>query len=129
MATIAPDVPSAYQDLKIGRKHRFIVFTIDNLVVKAQKIGDRNKNWEDLVATIPGSNCRYIVYDYEYKTSDGRQASKLYLIFWKPLNSNDQDKVLYAQTMPKFMDLLTGVVKATASEEEEIEELLSSESR
>lgn len=100
------------------------------------------------MATIPGSNCRYIVYDYEYKTSDGRQASKLYLIFWKPLNrytaadsgpltvpsdiigrSNDQDKVLYAQTMPKFMDLLTGVVKATASEEEEIEELLSSESR
>jgi hypothetical protein len=39
-----------------------------------------------MAASLPYTDSRYVVYDHEFKTHDGRPASKLYFISWMPLN-------------------------------------------
>jgi hypothetical protein len=39
---------------------------------------------DDLVAALPAADCRFIVYDHEYKAADGRATGKLFFICWNP---------------------------------------------
>ena len=67
------------------------------------------------------------MYDYEYKTSDGRRTSKLYFIFWAPVNCNQRQRIAYSHALEHFRGQFAGVKHERFSEEEDVEELLSEE--
>ena len=63
-------------------------------------------------------------YDHEYKTKDGRTTSKVLFISWTPLNSNQNDKILYSQQRHSFKESLHGTVHHNVATKREIEKAL-----
>merc|ERR1711988_1696489 len=62
---IREEVLEAFQELKIGHKHRFVLFKMtDNMgevVVDAQ--GGAGDSWDQFVSSLPQDDCRYAIYD------------------------------------------------------------------
>lgn len=129
MATIQDECLDAFRILKNERKYRWVIYKIENLRIQVDKTGDRSDTYEDFVSALPGSNCRYALYDYEFSTqeSHSRATSKLYFVMWSPPNSNDKDRVTYTQAMQQLFMKLDGTVKFNAAEEEDLEDLLQDE--
>lgn len=68
--------------MKLRSNVRFIIFKIDNEKIVFEKDGPREETWENMVDGLPLDDPRYIVFDLEYKESDGRTVSKLLFITW-----------------------------------------------
>ena len=64
---------------------------------------------------------RYGVYDHEYVTFDGRNASKLLFVSWLPPNSIPHNKMAYTYAKQMFRDAIQGVEDVTASVYSEID--------
>jgi hypothetical protein len=71
--------------------------------------GHSSQTYEQLKKTLPFTECRYAIYDQDYKTADGRPASKLWFISWFPNNSSTHMKMAYAAAKGKFRDTIPGV--------------------
>ncbi len=69
------------KELKSGKK-RWALFGMKDFVIDVANVGERSSTYKDMLAELPDSMCRYLIYDHEFKTADGRQTSKLYSIFW-----------------------------------------------
>lgn len=120
--TIADECTVAYQRLKIRRKHRYIVYKIDgeSEAIVIEKASPRNETFEDLKMAVPATDCRYVVYDYEYTTNDGRPTSKLFFLAWMPSNATPYAKMAYTTAKGSLRDLLDGVEDVTAKSKDEI---------
>jgi len=119
-AEINPRVLELFQELKLMRKHRFLIFHITDIDINIETIGERNKSFDDMKALLPYTSCRFIIYDYEYETNDGRKASKLFLITWIPNNSTPHNKMAYAAAKTKLREQFTGVFDAQAADVDEL---------
>lgn len=118
--TINPECERLYNELKIRRKHRFLIFKIGKEDIRSVEIGAREKTHMDLIRLLPETECRYCVYDQEYTTNDGRKASKLWFISWFPVNSNGHQKMAYTTAKNKFCESLKGVFDLEAQSTEEV---------
>lgn len=54
------------------------------------------ETYADMKKKLPGSEPRYVVFDHEFKTKDGRTADKLLLIQWSPESSRPHLKTFYS---------------------------------
>jgi hypothetical protein len=79
--------------------------------------------FKDLVDTQP----RFTIYDYEFKTDDGRSTSTLYFIYWVPQNSNQTEKILISSAKSNFLACLEGFKNVTAEKKKAVQELLENE--
>jgi len=110
--------------LKVRRKHRYIVYTIDTGLIKVAKLGGRKETLEDFLSQLGDTACAYAVFDYEYKTSDGRLADKLLFITWCPRAANNTLKMLYTTERPRLAEHITGAFDLTASSHGDIKDYL-----
>lgn len=85
----------AFQDMKLKRKSRYIIFKIGEEQIDVEKLGARTATFEDLKKDLPYTDSRYVVFDQEFTTHDGRQTSKLWFISWFPNNSTPYNKMAY----------------------------------
>ena len=69
-----------FEELKIKRKHRFIIYKIGESQIEVESVGERSATLQDFGKALPYTDSRYAIFDYEYTTVDGRQASKLYFV-------------------------------------------------
>lgn len=72
------------------------------------KVGDKNETWETFLQTLPESEYRFGVFDFEFKANDGRQISKLIFVNWTPDSSPIKGRMVYAaakENFKKFLDL------------------------
>ncbi|CAH8439583.1 unnamed protein product [Schistosoma curassoni] len=90
----------AYHDLKMLKKHRYVMFHIDERgEVRILKEAVREATYEDfrndMVEAMKLGDGRYVIYDYEYpnKTTD------LFFIMWTPRNLTLLKNMVYASTM------------------------------
>ncbi|CAH8437118.1 unnamed protein product [Schistosoma intercalatum] len=90
----------AYHDLKMLKKHRYVMFHIDGQgEVRILKEAKRAATYEDfrndMVEAMKLGDGRYVIYDYEYpnKTTD------LFFIMWTPRNLTLLKNMVYASTM------------------------------
>jgi cofilin len=127
MAQISNEAMEAYERIKFKKEKRWIIFKIQNLKVGVDKEGERKERHTDMIKALPGSNCRYVLFDYETEEALGRTVSKLYFLMWTPENANDQDRVTYTQALPIFKEKLSGIVFASASEKDELKTLFEKE--
>ena len=88
---VDPEVTSLYNDMKLKRTNKFITFRIENKkrVVVDQK-GDaaptetkeEDRQQFDQMKALLKDEPRYILYDFSFKSKEGRIIQKLAFIFW-----------------------------------------------
>eukprot|EP00600_Ochromonadales_sp_CCMP1393_P012130 CAMPEP_0174997016 /NCGR_PEP_ID=MMETSP0005-20121125/718_1 /TAXON_ID=420556 /ORGANISM="Ochromonas sp., Strain CCMP1393" /LENGTH=169 /DNA_ID=CAMNT_0016251493 /DNA_START=35 /DNA_END=544 /DNA_ORIENTATION=- len=109
-----------FQELKLRRKHRYIIFKLGDEEIEVENVGERNASFEQLTTVLPFTDCRFCIYDQDYKTSDGRPASKLWFISWFPRNSTTHHKMAYTSAKGKFRETIPGVFDIQVSSTEEL---------
>lgn len=96
--SVAEECVKAFQELRTGRAHRFVVYKVNNTdadesaaeQVVVDKVGGRDAAFEDLVAALPADDCRYAVYDLDFTVAAATAAhadgeaprSKIFFISW-----------------------------------------------
>ncbi|XP_041999046.1 actin-depolymerizing factor 1 [Salvia splendens] len=105
------DCKRRFLELKAKRTHRFIVFKIEEKQkqVIVEKIGDPSQNYEDFAATLPATECRYAVYDFDFVTAENCQKSRIFFIAWCPDTSRVRSKMIYASSKDRFKRELDGI--------------------
>lgn len=109
--SIADESKKAFMTLKRKKIHRYIIFKIDekkNEVV-VEKTGKPGENYDQFTASLPGNDCRYAVYDFDFVTEDNCQKSKIFFIAWSPSTSRIRSRMLYATSKISFQHELEGV--------------------
>merc|ERR1740120_239097 len=100
---------------------RYVTFKIENskqIVVDAE--GAVDKTWEDFKGALPDTEPRYALVEFEYKTGDGREQSKLVFVFWSPDDGcTVKQKMLYASSKDAIKKKLTGVMKERQANDKE----------
>ena len=78
-------IQGQYNDYKLGRLDaKYITYKIDGGKIVVDKVGGpkASTNFSHLIKDIPPSEPRYIVYDLDYKSKDGRDVNKLVFVAW-----------------------------------------------
>ncbi|GFR97789.1 cofilin [Elysia marginata] len=106
---ITDEVKSVYAKVAISSKTpspdklKFAVFSFSDdltkIIVEGKgKKGDENWEYDNLVATLPANDVRYIAYDFEYLKMEGSDTSKVVLVSWCPETSPIKKKMLGASS-------------------------------
>ncbi|OQS02402.1 hypothetical protein THRCLA_05223, partial [Thraustotheca clavata] len=125
-AATGPITPSsgtmeAFRAVKMKRQFRFVFFRIDGNLIEVESSAPPSATASDLCSALPHADCRYIIYDHEMTTSDGRKTSKLYFILWAPATSNPQSKMAYSYAKGNFRGQCEGCFDLNASSSRDIE--------
>jgi cofilin len=132
-ATVSQECITAYNDLKLSKKYKFIVFKLsDDWKEIVVETASADAEWETfreqlLNATAKsksgavGKGPRYAVYDFEYNTGDGVR-NKLAFIAWSPDDAGIQPKMIYASSKEALKRSLTGLaIECQANDGDDIE--------
>lgn len=70
------EVVNAYNDIKMGHKHRFAIFKIsaDASTVVVESTSNET-DWVAFTKSLPAKECRYVIYDFHF------QVLQIYLSF------------------------------------------------
>ncbi|KAG2567910.1 hypothetical protein PVAP13_7NG277900 [Panicum virgatum] len=100
-----------FQELKSKRSFRFITFKIDEHTqqVVVDRLGKPGDTYDDFTASMPDSECRYAVFDFDFTTDENCQKSKIFFISWSPDTSRVRSKMLYASSKDRFKRELDGI--------------------
>lgn len=116
-----------FDALKKRRKYRFLVLKADpetfELSVEAR--GPPTATPADLLKALPRVQCRFAVYDHEFRTKDGRIKNDLYVIAWTPGTAAAHQKVFYASQRLHVSGSLAGTRELRAANDAEILSVLS----
>jgi cofilin len=111
---------NTFQELKVRRKHRFIVFKMGPEEVEVEMVGERKVGFDALKVALPFTECRFCIFDQDYTTPDGRPASKLWFVSWFPKNATTHHKMAYTSVKGKLRESLDGVFDMQVSDLEEM---------
>ena len=93
-------VESFSQDMKLKKKHAYIICMIQDFTSEGKKksevrldsLGDPHPkdcdydkckaSFDGLKETLKDDEPRYIIFDFRFKTIDGRETDKIGFIFW-----------------------------------------------
>lgn len=92
--------------------------------IVVEHVGARSEGYDNFKKTMPYSECRFAVFDQDYKTADGRPASKLWFVSWLPNSSTTHMKMAYAAAKGKFRETLLGVFDTQVASLEELDATL-----
>jgi cofilin len=123
---VDPSCSETFTAFKIRRKHRYIVFRIDleTEAIVVDNAGAKNATVDDFKALLPYTECRYAVYDREYKTHDGRLTNKLFFLTWMPHSATPHTKMAYVSGKGMLRDQLDGLIDTACSVVDGIEAAL-----
>ncbi|EFW98459.1 cofilin [Grosmannia clavigera kw1407] len=134
-ATVSQECVSAYNELKLNKKYKYIVFKLSDdhrEIVIEEASGE--KDWEvfreklvNATTKVRGGNVgkgpRYAVYDFEYSLSSGEGVrNKLTFLAWSPDDAPIMAKMVYASSKDALKRALTGLaVELQANDTDDIE--------
>lgn len=89
---------------------KFIIFTLspDNTEIVVSKTSE-STNFDDFVAELPPTECRYAVYDFEYQKGDEGTRNKIVFVSWSPDDAKIKQKMLYASSKEAIRKALVGI--------------------
>eukprot|EP00341_Mesodinium_pulex_P015770 CAMPEP_0116937284 /NCGR_PEP_ID=MMETSP0467-20121206/31406_1 /TAXON_ID=283647 /ORGANISM="Mesodinium pulex, Strain SPMC105" /LENGTH=138 /DNA_ID=CAMNT_0004619057 /DNA_START=51 /DNA_END=467 /DNA_ORIENTATION=+ len=104
------DVVEAYQNLKLGHKHKYVIFKLnDDLTeVVVDFTAGADASYDEFVGKLPENDCRYVVYDFEYDAGEGKR-NKILFVVWAPDTAKIKSKMLYASTKDSVRKKLVGI--------------------
>ncbi|KNC81177.1 cofilin [Sphaeroforma arctica JP610] len=127
---VSDQVVQIYDAIKLGHKHKYFIMKIsdDNTEVEVVKTAETTATWDDFIGDLPENDCRYGVFDFDYKTKDGGQRNKLIFVVWAPDTAKIKKKMLVASSKDAVRKKLVGInteIQATDADETEYDEVLS----
>ncbi|KAK2605947.1 cofilin [Conoideocrella luteorostrata] len=134
-AVVSQDCITAYNDLKLAKKYKFIIFKLSDdykeIVIEEQS---NDKDWDNfreklINATSKsksgaiGKGPRYAVYDFEYNLASGDGIrNKITFIAWSPDDAGVHPKMIYASSKEALKRSLTGIAhELQANDSDDIE--------
>ncbi|KAF2070931.1 hypothetical protein CYY_007755 [Polysphondylium violaceum] len=107
---IDPQTVETYNSLKLGRKFRCIFYQMsaDNTQICVEKTLEPTSSFEDMVAALPQSDSRYVVFDYEYQ-EEGATKNKIVFVNWCPDTAPIKKKMLYTSSKDSIRKALVGI--------------------
>jgi len=122
---------TAFQELKLRKKHNFIVYTLnnDNTEIIVERSG--TEKYPEFIATLPRTECRYAVYDFQFDTKDGVR-NKIIFLTWSPDIAKIKNKMLFSTSKDALRRALVGVaieIQGTDPDEISYETVLEKASR
>lgn len=115
--SVQQECVTAFNDIKLGHKFRYLVYSLtDDLkqirVLKTAPPSCTYENFvEDLKEAETQRQCRYGVYDAEYKLKDGQNRTKLVFFLWSPENATVKQKMVYTSSKDALKRALVGIGK------------------
>ena len=81
---VNPECLQAYQELKLGKKTKYMIFTLskDNTEIIVEKKSPPTSTYDDFLADLPEGECRWAVYDFDFEKEDGGKRSKITFYSW-----------------------------------------------
>ncbi|KAL1571203.1 ADF-H domain-containing protein [Candida albicans] len=111
IVTVADESLTAFNDLKLGRKYKFVIFTLND--EKTQIVVEQTsteQEYDAFLEKLPENECRYAVYDFEYDIGGGEgKRSKIVFFTWSPDTAPVRAKMVYASSKDSLRRALNGV--------------------
>eukprot|EP00775_Hariotina_reticulata_P006288 gene6288-6524_t len=114
-----------FMHMKTKSMYKWLIFKVDGSgrMVVPEKVGGQTSTYNELVCSLPDGQCRYAVYDYEYKSPERGTFKKLVFLLWAPEHSGIKPKMMYASTKDFFKGFLDGIgAELQANEPSELSE-------
>ncbi len=137
---IDPSAQTAFDELKSGRKHHFVLFKISDdkkfVVVDESCNAEQKFDYNDFKKKVVALNAkgkmnpRYIVLNYAYQAEENRFNEKIIFIAFIPDNAAVQEKMLYASCVETVKKSFVGIAKShqaadeSAMDEKNLKELV-----
>ncbi|KAM9906904.1 hypothetical protein OXX79_001269 [Metschnikowia pulcherrima] len=111
LLTVADESLAAFNDLKLGKKSKFIIFALN--AEKTQIVVDKTSSdddYESFLAELPENECKYAVYDFEYEIGGGEgKRTKIVFYTWSPDTAPVRSKMVYASSKDALRRALNGI--------------------
>ncbi|KAI1388374.1 uncharacterized protein F4822DRAFT_244173 [Hypoxylon trugodes] len=132
-ATVSQDCITAYNDLKLQKKYKYVIFKLsdDNREIVVEE-ASADKDWEAFREKLVnattksksgavGKGPRYAVYDFEYNLASGEGSrNKITFIAWSPDEANVM--MVYASSKEALKRALNGIAtELQANDQDDIE--------
>ncbi|CAO1623780.1 unnamed protein product [Jaminaea pallidilutea] len=123
----------AFQSLKLGKKLKFIVYTLssDNREIVVAKTSN-STDYNDFLKELPPAECRYAIYDFEYEKGDEGKRNKICFFTWSPDDSKIKQKMVFASSKDALRRALVGIsseIQGTDASEVDYQSVLEKVSR
>jgi cofilin len=116
---------TTFMELKLRKKFRYIIYRLsdNNLEIIVDKKVEKCDKYDDFIAELPETDCRYAVYDFEYEKSPAEgMRNKICFVVWVPDGSTVRQKMIYASSKDAIRKKLAGIaVEIQATDMSEIE--------
>ncbi|GMM31811.1 cofilin [Martiniozyma asiatica (nom. inval.)] len=108
---VSDEALKAFNDLKLGKKYKYIIYALNDS--KTEIVVDKTStsaSYDDFVAELPETECKYAIYDFEYEISAGEgKRSKIVFYQWAPDTASIRAKMVYAASKDALRRALNGV--------------------
>jgi len=66
---LGPDCISTFEELKLKKSYSYIIYKLssDKKTIEVEKTCPAGSPYDDFVAALPETDCRYAVYDFQYE--------------------------------------------------------------
>mmetsp|Transcript_7292 Transcript_7292/g.13154 ORF Transcript_7292/g.13154 Transcript_7292/m.13154 type:complete len:145 (-) Transcript_7292:77-511(-) len=104
---VADDVVETFEKLVHGAKYRAVVgkindsfseIEVERTLPPLEEGGDLLAAWKEMVESLPENDCRFVLYDFQWKFSETITKSKVILILWSAEYSKVRNKMIYASS-------------------------------
>lgn len=107
-------VIQAYNELKTGRKFKYVFFKINDELTEivVEKEGPANATYDqflDELKSVPKDDCRYCVFDFEWETAESGKRNKICFYAWCPETAKLKKKMIYASSKDSLRKKLVGI--------------------
>ncbi len=91
---IDPELIKKYEEMRFEKKPQGMILKIDeeNLILEKHT----TEPFEEMVASLPDNEPRYILYDFPMKDRVGLDDTRMLFLFWMPMESPVRLRMQYA---------------------------------
>ncbi|KAK6361740.1 cofilin [Orbilia blumenaviensis] len=108
---VAADCVTTFEELKLRKSSRYIIYKLND--AKTQIVVDKSSagtDYDDFLADLPETDCRWAVYDFAYSLSEGEgERNKIVFISWSPDNAPIRSKMTYSSSKDALRRSFNGI--------------------
>jgi cofilin len=104
------DCIAVFQDLKLKKKYKYIIFSLNKEATEIIVQGAGNDDYEEfIVKALPETECRWAIYDFEFEKEGGGRRNKITFLSWSPDDAKIKQKMLFASSRDALKRALNGI--------------------
>lgn len=89
---VSQDCVEQFQSLKLGKKIKYIIYSLsdNNTEIIVSKTSE-SSDYDEFLAELPPTECRYAIYDFEYQKGDEGKRNKICFYTWYVFSDSARD--------------------------------------